>query len=62
MSTLVWRKSSYTGRDECVEVAEAGGSAAIRDSKNPRGAQLRVPTGSWGSFLADLKAGRYDRP
>lgn len=62
MSELDWRKSSYTGRDECVEIAEAGGSAAIRDSKNPRGAELRVSAGSWGSFLAHIKAGGYDRP
>ena len=62
MSEMVWRKSSYTVRDECVEIAEAGGSAAIRDSKNPHGAQLRVPTGSWRSFLAGIKAGGYDRP
>ena len=62
MKELVWHKSSHTVRDECVEVADTGGSAAIRDSKNPRGAQLRVKTRSWHSFLANLKAGGYDRP
>lgn len=62
MKELVWRKSSHTVRDECVEIAETGGSAAIRDSKNPSGPQLRVPTGSWQSFIAQLKAGEYDRP
>lgn len=61
MRELDWRKSSYTARDECVEVAESGGSAAVRDSKNPRGAQLRVSTATWGSFLTHLKAGGYDR-
>lgn len=62
MSELAWRKSSRSGRtDECVEIAEAGGSAAVRDSKNPRGAQLRVSAGSWQSFLAQLKEGHYDR-
>lgn len=61
MSELVWRKSSRSGRtDECVEVAGVGGSAAVRDSKNPHGAQLRVPAGSWQSFLAQLKDGHYD--
>ena len=62
MRELDWRKSSYTGRNECVEIAEADGSAAVRDSKNPRGAQLRVSAGSWRSFLAHLKAGEHDRP
>ncbi len=62
MAERDWRKSSYTVRDECVEITEVGGSAAIRDSKNPRGTQLRVSTGSWRSFLAHVKAGEYDRP
>lgn len=60
MRELDWRKSSYTARDECVEIADAGGSAAVRDSKNPRGAQLRVPTGRWQSFVARIKGGHYD--
>ncbi len=61
MSELVWRKSSRSGRtEECVEVAGAGDSAAVRDSKNPRGAQLRVTTGSWQSFLTRIKDGYYD--
>ncbi|MGZ3116807.1 DUF397 domain-containing protein [Streptomyces sp. H62] len=30
-----WRKSSYSGgANDCVEVAELGGHAAVRDSKN----------------------------
>lgn len=62
MSEMVWRKSSYTVRDECVEVAKADDSAAVRDSKDPRGGQLRVSAGSWRSFLAGIKAGGYDRP
>ncbi len=60
MRELGWRKSSYTGRNECVEIAEASGSAAIRDSKNPRGAELRVSTGSWKSFVTQIKDGHYD--
>jgi hypothetical protein len=61
MSELVWRKSSRSGRtDECVEVAGTEGSTAVRDSKNPRGAQLRVPAGRWRAFLARLKDGHYD--
>lgn len=60
MRELDWRKSSYTARDECVEIAKAGGSAAVRDSKDPHGAQLRVPTGSWQSFVTQLKEGHYD--
>lgn len=61
MSELVWRKSSRSGRtDECVEVAGTQGSTAVRDSKNPRGAQLRISAERWQSFLVRLRGGHYD--
>lgn len=60
MKKLVWHKSSHTVRDECVEVAETDASTAVRDSKNPRGAQLRFPARRWQSFVTQLKDGHYD--
>ena len=46
-STLMWRKSSYSGANgQCVEVAvPAPSSIAVRDSKDPQGPSL--------SFSAD---------
>ena len=43
-----WRKSSYSGGStgNCVEVAEANGGIAIRDSKNPAGPVLFLSPGS----------------
>ncbi len=39
-----WRKSSYSANESnCVELAHAATSGAIRDSKNPAGGELRVP-------------------
>ena len=36
-----WRKSSYSGSgNNCVEVAQAGGTSAVRDSKDPDGGHL----------------------
>jgi hypothetical protein len=41
--TTRWRKSSRSGQDtSCVELAHTG--AAVRDSKNPTGPILTVPT------------------
>ncbi|KIF76103.1 hypothetical protein QR77_23900 [Streptomyces sp. 150FB] len=36
LETASWRKSSYSGgANDCVEMADFGSYAAIRDSKNP---------------------------
>ncbi|WP_406692609.1 DUF397 domain-containing protein [Saccharopolyspora sp. ID03-671] len=60
MTDLVWRKSSRSGSaTKCVEVAQASGSIAVRDSKNPEGGQLRVPEKQWGAFLSGLKSDRF---
>ncbi|MCY9782533.1 DUF397 domain-containing protein [Nocardiopsis sp. EMB25] len=49
---LEFRKSSYSGRDQnCVEVAQIPGVAAIRDSKHPDAGHLPFPQSEWTSFL-----------
>jgi hypothetical protein len=51
-----WRKSSFSqGASNCVELAQVG---AMRDSKNPCGAVLRVEL---GTLLASVKTGQFDR-
>ncbi|WP_275561274.1 DUF397 domain-containing protein [Streptomyces sp. 5-6(2022)] len=59
MSCAAWRKSSYSNGDggDCVEVADnLPGLVPIRDSKNPDGPALLLPTESWAAFIASLKA------
>ncbi|MEU1944677.1 DUF397 domain-containing protein [Streptomyces sp. NPDC020125] len=59
LSTAAWRKSSYSNGDggECVEVADnLPGLVPVRDSKNPDGPAILFPAGSWGAFMAYLKA------
>ncbi|MFE1930831.1 DUF397 domain-containing protein [Streptomyces sp. NPDC059474] len=59
LSTAAWRKSSYSNGDggECVEVADnLPGLVPVRDSKDPDGPALLFPAGSWGAFIASLKA------
>jgi hypothetical protein len=51
MSDLTWRKSSYTGQDNCVELA----TGAVRDSKNPGGPVLLVDV---TALVAAVKAGQ----
>ncbi len=57
-----WRKSSHsTAGNNCVEVAQAGTAVAVRDSKNPAAGHLTFGGNDWGTFLADIKRGAYDR-
>ncbi|MER5433375.1 DUF397 domain-containing protein [Streptomyces sp. NPDC002588] len=54
MESNVWRKSSYSGDQggECVEIAEAPKTIAIRDSKNPTGPILTVRPAVFSEFLS----------
>ncbi|MEU5421604.1 DUF397 domain-containing protein [Streptomyces sp. NPDC020667] len=56
----IWVKSSYSGGTggECVEWAPAfaaSGVVPVRDSKNPEGPALVVPSGAWSSFVSMVK-------
>jgi Domain of unknown function (DUF397) len=58
--TRPWRKSSRsTGGNDCVEVAQAGASCLVRDSKNPDDACLTVRPQAWAAFIGDIKHGAY---
>ncbi|MFD4716858.1 DUF397 domain-containing protein [Streptomyces sp. NPDC058423] len=59
LSTVVWRKSSYSNGDggACVEVADGLlGVVPVRDSKLPDGPVLVVPAGAWAAFVTAVKA------
>lgn len=60
-SGLEWRRSSRTyGGGNCVEVAALPGERIdVRDSKNPRGAVLRLSSAEWSAFLAGVHNNRY---
>lgn len=59
-----WFKSSYSDNGgQCVEVATnlvaSRGIVPVRDSKVVAGQVLSVPTGSFASFVAGVKAGEF---
>lgn len=59
----VWRKARRSiSNGDCVEVAAASHKILVRDSKNPNGAMLGYPAGSWRSFLSSAKRGDFDVP
>ena len=57
-----WRKSTYsTAEGNCIEVASNPvGTVAVRDSKNPSGPVLALSPEDWQTFVASVRAGRYD--
>ncbi|WP_326742201.1 DUF397 domain-containing protein [Streptomyces sp. NBC_01768] len=57
-----WRKSSYSGNEggSCVEVLNDYPSGIpVRDSKNPHGPALVIPTASWSTFVTSVKGGTF---
>jgi hypothetical protein len=56
LAGATWRKSSRSGGSgECVEVAAVRHGVAVRDSKDPDGAQLHLDRLAWRKFLAMAK-------
>jgi hypothetical protein len=50
-----WRTSSYSGGNgDCMQVASAPDRVLVRDSKDPNGPALAVPTPAWRAFLSTL--------
>ncbi len=61
MQHLRWKKSSYSGSmNNCLEVADLSGGAAVRDSKDPTGAVLTFTTAAWSAFTTSVRAGEFD--
>ncbi|MFD9360058.1 DUF397 domain-containing protein [Streptomyces sp. NPDC060031] len=61
LTSVQWRKSSYSGTTggDCVECAPLGAAAqpclvAVRDSKNPGGPAFTVSPGAFTTFVRAL--------
>ncbi|MFG2183363.1 DUF397 domain-containing protein [Streptomyces abikoensis] len=51
---LHWRKASFSGPENCVEVALTERDVRVRDQRCPDRAVLRFDRPAWAQFLAEL--------
>ena len=52
---IAWHKSGYSAESGgCVEIAPAPDRVLVRDSKDPHGPALAVPTSAWQRFLTTV--------
>ena len=60
MLQATWRRSTYCGESSCVEVAVAGGSIGVRDSKTSDSPVLSFTREEWTAFVLGVKSGEFD--
>lgn len=60
LSQAVWRKSPESFSGDCVEVAAAEDTVAVRDSKDPNGPVLAFSRSEWRAFVRGAKNGEFD--
>ena len=58
ISSVIWRKSSHSGANggNCIEIAAAARTVAVRDSKDPKGPALAFGPHVWKRFTDRVKA------
>jgi len=58
ISSVIWRKSSHSGANggNCIEIAAAARTVAVRDSKDPEGPVLAFGPKGWQRFADRVKA------
>jgi prepilin-type processing-associated H-X9-DG protein len=59
LSAAVWRKSTLSRDNGCVEVAFLDGHVAVRDSKDRHGPVLLFTPAEWEAFLVGVGNGEF---
>jgi hypothetical protein len=59
---MIFRRSSYSWDNNCVEVADSGFDIAVRDSEDPNGPVLIFSYRDWDAFLKGVRDGEFDPP
>ena len=57
-----WRKSSTSGKSDCVEVRIGTKHVHVRDTKNGSGAVLTFTHQEWCAFVSGVRLGEFDIP
>ena len=62
LSAASWRTSSHSqGGNDCAQITFlAGGSVALRHSKDPDGSVIVYTRREWDAFLKGAKGGEFD--
>lgn len=55
VSAPAWRKSSFSGDANCVEVAVGTDAVGLRDSKCPEAGEFSVSADSFRAFVRSLQ-------
>jgi hypothetical protein len=62
LSGAVWRRSTLSTTNACVEVAVVGDRIAVRDSKGAGGPVLEFTPVERDAFLGGVRTGEFDLP
>ena len=62
LSSAVWRKSTYSNANGCVEVAFIDNRVAVRDSKDRTGPVLVFDRHEWEAFIGGARDGEFELP
>jgi hypothetical protein len=62
LSGAVWRKSTYSASNGCVEVAFVEGQVGVRDSKDREGPVLVFTAREWEAFIGGARDGEFGLP
>jgi len=59
---VAFTKSSYSSSNNCVEIAHHCHHVHVRDSKNTHGTILQFTPTEWATFTQAIKTGEFDTP
>jgi hypothetical protein len=62
LSRAVWRKSTRSGTNGCVEVAFVQDEVAVRDSKDGASPVLVFTAHEWEAFIGGARDGEFELP